>query len=528
MRTAPDGRGMISVLELPAVQDKPRLFSTALMWLLAELFEQLPEAGDLDRPKLVFFFDEAHLLFADATDAFLESVTQTVRLIRSKGVGVFFVTQVPDDVPAAVLGQLGNRVQHALRAFTPDDAKALKAAASTYPKSDLYDVEELLTSMGIGEAAVTTLSDKGVPTPVVHTRLRAPASRIGPAPDVDGAAKALAALRQVRNARGGRERAREARGEDGEGDGCGRRAGWGKAAGSASQGGAPGPGAFGRRRGARGLPELTSGQGNPEEGAARRLRHAQEAVLSAGEPGRLRRLNRDSRLVKGARLVREWLPGDERYGDPLSTGGRRPSEVAGRQLSELTVESPGVVRELGLGAVQVWQALAEAQGRGRGEVELAIVFTDLSGFSTWALDKGDTVAVNFLRDVGGGARAAAHGPRRHDRQAARRWSDGRVRRSAGGRYRGARGERERGFPRSRRLPPAPARGHPRWTPAPAGCGLPRRGRERRSAARGRRGSRGSARLEHGAGPDRRQSACKPNASAGSAQKALPMDSRSSR
>ena len=189
MRTASDGRGVISVLELPAVQDKPRLFSTVLMWLLAELFEELPEAGDLDKPKLVFFFDEAHLLFADATDAFLESVTQTVRLIRSKGVGIFFVTQVPDDVPTEVLGQLGNRVQHALRAFTPDDAKALKAAASTYPKSDFYDVEELLTSMGIGEAAVTTLSDKGVPTPVVHTSLRAPASRIGPAPDVDGVAK---------------------------------------------------------------------------------------------------------------------------------------------------------------------------------------------------------------------------------------------------------------------------------------------------------------------------------------------------
>jgi DNA double-strand break repair helicase HerA and related ATPase len=190
IRTDPDGRGVISVLELPAVQDKPRLFSTALMWLLAELFEQLPEAGDLDKPKLVFFFDEAHLLFSDATDAFLESATQTGRLIRSKGVGVFFVTQVPDDVPAQVLGQLGHRVQHALRAFTPDDAKALKAAASTYPKSDLYDVEELLTSMGIGEAAVTSLSDEGVPTPVVHTRLRAPASRIGPAPDVDGVAKA--------------------------------------------------------------------------------------------------------------------------------------------------------------------------------------------------------------------------------------------------------------------------------------------------------------------------------------------------
>jgi hypothetical protein len=190
LRTAPDGRGIISCLELPAVQDRPRLFSTALMWLLAELFEQLPEAGDLDQPKLVFFFDEAHLLFNGATKAFLESVTQTVRLIRSKGVGVFFVTQVPDDVPASVLGQLGNRVQHALRAFTPDDAKHLKAAASTYPTSEFYDVDDLLTHMGIGEAAVTLLSEDGVPTPVVHTRMRAPASRIGPADDVDGAAKA--------------------------------------------------------------------------------------------------------------------------------------------------------------------------------------------------------------------------------------------------------------------------------------------------------------------------------------------------
>jgi hypothetical protein len=190
LRTAPDGRGIISCLELPAVQDRPRLFSTALMWLLAELFEQLPEAGDLDKPKLVFFFDEAHLIFNGATKAFLESVTQTVRLIRSKGVGVFLVTQVPDDVPGEVLGQLGNRVQHALRAFTPDDAKALKAAASTYPTSDFYDVEELLTQMGIGEAAVTILSEEGVPTPVVHTRLRAPASRMGPADDVQGAAEA--------------------------------------------------------------------------------------------------------------------------------------------------------------------------------------------------------------------------------------------------------------------------------------------------------------------------------------------------
>ena len=121
--------------------------------------------------------------------------------------------------------------------------------------------------------------------------------------------------------------------------------------------------------------------------------------MSAGEPGRLRRLNRDSRLVQGARLVREWLPGDERYGDPLSTGGKRPSEVAGRQVSELTADSPGVMRELGLGAVQVWQALSEAQGRGQGDQELAIVFTDLTGFSNWALEKGDTLAVNLLRDV---------------------------------------------------------------------------------------------------------------------------------
>jgi hypothetical protein len=190
LRTADDGRGIVSCLELPAVQDKPALFSTALMWLLAELFEELPEVGDLPKPKLVFFFDEAHLLFADATDAFLQSVVTTVRMIRSKGVGVFFVTQTPKDVPADVLGQLGNRVQHALRAFTPDDAKALKATVSTFPKSDFYDLEELLPSMGIGEAAITILSESGVPTPVVHSKLPGPRSRMAPADDVDGAAKA--------------------------------------------------------------------------------------------------------------------------------------------------------------------------------------------------------------------------------------------------------------------------------------------------------------------------------------------------
>ncbi|MEU6404062.1 helicase HerA-like domain-containing protein [Streptomyces sp. NPDC046985] len=179
LRTAGDGRGVVSVLELPAVQDRPHLFSTFLMWLLADLFHDLPEVGDVDKPKLVFFFDEAHLLFDDASKAFLESITQTVRLIRSKGVGVFFVTQTPRDVPADVLGQLGNRVQHALRAFTPDDQKALKATVKTFPNS-AYDLEEVLTGLGTGEAVVTVLSESGAPTPVAATRLHAPESLMGP------------------------------------------------------------------------------------------------------------------------------------------------------------------------------------------------------------------------------------------------------------------------------------------------------------------------------------------------------------
>jgi DNA helicase HerA-like ATPase len=189
LRTASDGRGIISCLELAAVQDKPKLFSTVLMWLVAELFEQLPEAGDLPKPKLVFFFDEAHLLFDGASKAFLESIEQTVRLIRSKGVGVYFVTQTPTDVPDGVLAQLGNRVQHALRAFTPDDAKALKATVSTFPRSDFYELDQVLTQLGIGEAVVTILSETGVPTPVAATKLRPPQSRMAPADDVGGAAK---------------------------------------------------------------------------------------------------------------------------------------------------------------------------------------------------------------------------------------------------------------------------------------------------------------------------------------------------
>ncbi|MFI8963135.1 helicase HerA-like domain-containing protein [Streptomyces sp. NPDC053493] len=191
LRTAEDGRGIVSVLELPAVQDKPQLFSTFLMWLLADLYGDLPEVGDVDKPKLVFFFDEAHLLFNGASKAFLESVTQTVRLIRSKGVGVFFVTQTPKDVPSDVLAQLGNRVQHALRAFTPDDAKALKATVRTFPRS-AYDLEGALTGLGTGEAVVTVMSEKGAPTPVAVTRLRAPQSLMGPVPaaDLEAAVKA--------------------------------------------------------------------------------------------------------------------------------------------------------------------------------------------------------------------------------------------------------------------------------------------------------------------------------------------------
>ena len=182
IRQAADGRGQLSLLELPAVQDKPELFSTFLMWLLADLFASLPEEGDLDKPKLVFFFDEAHLLFNGASKDFLNAIQQTVRLIRSKGVGVFFVTQSPKDVPGDVLAQLGNRVQHALRAFTPDDQKALRAAVRTYPDTE-YDLEELLTSLGIGEAVITVLSEKGAPTPVAWTRMRAPQSLMDPSPE---------------------------------------------------------------------------------------------------------------------------------------------------------------------------------------------------------------------------------------------------------------------------------------------------------------------------------------------------------
>jgi hypothetical protein len=175
-----DGRGVITALELSDAQDRPALFSTFMMWLLAELYEVLPEAGDLPKPKLVFFFDEAHLLFRDASKAFLSHVEQVVRLVRSKGVGIFFVTQTPKDVPDEILAQLGSRVQHALRAHTPDDEKNLRATVRTYPKTQLYDLQETLTSLGIGEAIVTGLNPRGVPTPVIATMLAPPTSRMAP------------------------------------------------------------------------------------------------------------------------------------------------------------------------------------------------------------------------------------------------------------------------------------------------------------------------------------------------------------
>ncbi|QLD11160.1 helicase HerA-like domain-containing protein [Microbacterium oleivorans] len=181
MRTAEGGEGIVSLLEVPGVADQPVLFSSFLMYLLAELFEVLPEVGDLDAPKLVFFFDEAHLLFRGASQDFLAAVVQTVRLIRSKGVGVFFITQTPKDVPADVLAQLGSRVQHALRAFTPDDAKALRATVGTYPTSG-YDLERVLQELGTGEAIVTVIDERGVPTPVAWTRLRAPQALMAPTP----------------------------------------------------------------------------------------------------------------------------------------------------------------------------------------------------------------------------------------------------------------------------------------------------------------------------------------------------------
>ena len=185
MRTTRDGRGAISILAADKLMSSPRLYATFLLWLLSELFEELPEVGDPEKPKLVFFFDEAHLLFDEAPRVLIEKVEQVVKLIRSKRVGVFFVTQNPLDIPDAVLSQLGNRVQHALRAYTPREAKAVKTAADTFRPNPAFDAEDVIKNLGVGEALVSTLEAKGIPSIVQRTLIRPPSSRLGPLDDAE-------------------------------------------------------------------------------------------------------------------------------------------------------------------------------------------------------------------------------------------------------------------------------------------------------------------------------------------------------
>lgn len=178
MRISDDGRGMINIIRVTDMQDRPKLFSTFMLQLLAELYATCPEEGDLDKPKLILFIDEAHLIFKEATEALLQQIETVIKLIRSKGVGIYFCTQNPQDIPAPILSQLGLKVQHALRAFTAADRKTIKQAAENFPETEFYQTDELLTQMGIGEALVTLLNEKGIPTPLVHTLLCPPRSRM--------------------------------------------------------------------------------------------------------------------------------------------------------------------------------------------------------------------------------------------------------------------------------------------------------------------------------------------------------------
>ncbi|MEG1451784.1 helicase HerA-like domain-containing protein [Brevundimonas sp.] len=188
IRTSLDGKGQVNVLDATRLMNSPRLYSAFLLWLLSELFEQLPEIGDPDRPRLVFFFDEAHLLFNDAPRGLLEKIEQVVRLIRSKGVGVYFVTQNPADIPDTVLAQLGNRIQHALRAYTPAEQKGLRAASQSFRTNPGFDTAEAIQALGVGEALVSVLDEKGAPTVVAQTKVRPPDSRLGPATEAERAA----------------------------------------------------------------------------------------------------------------------------------------------------------------------------------------------------------------------------------------------------------------------------------------------------------------------------------------------------
>ena len=324
---------MVSLLDLTGVAERPALFSTFLMWLLAELFEQLPEVGDPEKPKLVFFFDEAHLLFADASPGFLEAVARTARLIRSKGVGVFFITQLPTDLPDEVLSQLGHRVQHAVRAFTPKDARALKSAVETFPTTEVYDLAETLQSLGVGEAAVTVLNPRGVPTPVAATRLYAPASRMAPLEPAErgaiiSASPLLAeyaervdresALEMLRARMEGRPRAR--------GRCASGRARRPSAARAAAQGHA-------RRRGG-GHPRLDPRPHRCARGDPRHLRGAPEAVVRRLLAG----LRRDSRVGQPERPARPPVarvrdrPPDQHGGLAEQGGARRVALCAHRCL----------------------------------------------------------------------------------------------------------------------------------------------------------------------------------------------------
>lgn len=185
LRKTPEGHGYVNVLRLTDIQDRPKLFSTFMLSLLAEVYSTFPEKGDMDRPELVMFIDEAHLIFEEASDALLDQIESIIKLIRSKGVGIYFVTQNPADIPEEVLGQLGLKIQHALRAFTAKDRKAIKLAAENYPISDFYDTKNMLTTLGIGEAMVSALDEKGRPSPLAATMLRAPMSRMDILSDIE-------------------------------------------------------------------------------------------------------------------------------------------------------------------------------------------------------------------------------------------------------------------------------------------------------------------------------------------------------
>ena len=432
IRTAPDGRGIVSVLDLADMGERPALFSTFLMWVLAELFDALPEVGDPEKPVLVFFFDEAHLLFDEASDAFLEAVARTVRLIRSKGVGVFFITQLPTDLPDEVLAQLGHRVQHAVRAFTPKDARALKQAVETFPTTEHYDLAETLQALGVGEAAVTALDPRGVPTPVAATRLYPPASRMAPlTPEERAAAIAASPLRPaLRRSPRPRERRRAARGPHGrrrrEGRG-GARAGDARppaAARAAARGRVP------RRRGS-GHARLDPRPHRGARGDPRHLRGAPEAVVR--------------RLLAGLRC-------DGRVGQP-----ERPARPPVARVRDRPPDQHGGLAEQG-GARRValcaHRCLLRPASAGRARAYRAGPAASASG------PRGTSARSSAARGAGRDPRRAARGASRRPPPGARRVRTAARPRAGAPARRRNRGAHEAAAARS---------GGPGDRPAPAGA-----------------------------------------------------------